>query len=158
MKLRGNERVLDYDSGSDVCSRHIAARLQPDGWLDCVDVSRGWQTVIRKTLRRYNNIDYHLGFIATIDLPDSAFDVVVIYYVLHDIPAGKLPSIVNTLGRKLKPRGRLVVREPQGHGLSLDELNQLMATAKLHPSYIMSQKVFIGKVYDGCFIRNKEIQ
>ncbi len=157
LNLRGDERVLDFGSGSGICSRHIAARLQSGGHLDCMDVSNGWMNVIRKTLRRYDNVGYHLGQIAEIDLPDSAFDMIVIHFVLHDIPAAERPDVVNALGRKLKPTGRLIVREPQGQGLNLEELNQLTAAAGLHPSPINAHKVAIGKVFDGCFIHNKEI-
>lgn len=42
LNLRGDKRVLDFGSGSGVCSRHIAACLKHgSGHLDCVDVSRG---------------------------------------------------------------------------------------------------------------------
>ena len=41
LNLRGDERVLDFGSGSGVCSCHIAARLKLGGYLDCVDISRG---------------------------------------------------------------------------------------------------------------------
>ncbi len=156
LKLRGDERVLDFGSGSGICSRYIAARLQRGGHLDCVDVSRGWMNVIRKTLRRYKNVSYHLGHIAQLDLPESAFDVVVIHFVLHDIPADERREVVHALGRKLKPTGRLIVREPQGHGLSLDELKKLTAVAGLHPSAINARKVTIGQVFDGHFVRNME--
>lgn len=157
LKLRGDERVLDFGSGSGVCSRHIAACLQRGGHLDCVDVSHGWMKVVRKTLRRYKNISYHLGHITQLHLPESAFDVIVIHFVLHDISADERREVVNALGRKLKPKGRLIVREPQGHGLSLDELKNLTAVAGLHPSAINARKTAIGQVFDGCFIHNKEI-
>jgi len=153
LNLRGDERVLDFGSGSGICSRHIAARLQKGGGhLDCVDISRGWMNVVRKTLRRYSNVGYHLGHITEIDLPDSAFDMVVIHFVLHDIPAAERPGVVNSLARRLRPQGRLIVREPQGEGLGLDELRQLAEQAGLVPSKINVRKLLIGHVYDGHFI------
>lgn len=82
LNLRGDEHVLDFGSGSGICSRHIAACLQRgSGQLTCVDVSHGWIQVIRKTLRRYSNVNYHLGHITEIDLSDSAIDMVVIHFV-----------------------------------------------------------------------------
>jgi len=154
LSLRGDERVLDFGSGSGICSRHIAARLERGrGQLTCLDISRGWMKVIQKTLRRYNNVDYCLGHITQIDLPDSAFDMVVIHFVLHDIPAAERFGVLYSLARKLKPQGRLIVREPQGEGLSLDELRQLAEQAGLKPSTITAHKILIGRVYDGCFIQ-----
>jgi len=153
LNLHGDERVLDFGSGSGVCSRHIAACIQRGGHLDCADISHGWMNIARKTLRRYKNVSYHLGHIAQLDLPDSTFDVIVVHFVLHDIPEGERPGVVKALGRRLKPGGRLIAREPQGRGLTLEELNQLTAAAGLHPINIRPNKVWIGNVYDGAFAR-----
>ncbi len=125
--LHGGERVLDFGSGSGVCSRHIADRLQAGGQLDCVDISRGWMRVIRRTLRRYDNVGTYRGRITTLDLPEAAYDVIVIHFVLHDIPSAERPDVIAALARQLKPGGRLVLREPRDHGLTLDELGRLMA-------------------------------
>jgi 2-polyprenyl-3-methyl-5-hydroxy-6-metoxy-1,4-benzoquinol methylase len=152
LHLRGNEQVLDFGTGSGACSRHIAARLKQGGHLACVDISHGWMDVIRKTLRRYDNVSYHLGSISEVNLPDASFDRIVIHFVLHDIPATERFRVMQTLGCKLKPDGRLLLREPQGRGLSLDELRQLAGRAGLQTSVLGARKLLIGNVYDGCFI------
>ena len=149
--LRGDERVLDYGSGSGVLSRHVAARLRRGGGhLDCVDVSRGWMNVIRKTLWRYDHVGYHLGHITQLDLPDGAYDRVVIHFVLHELPARERPVVVRALARKLAPGGRLILREPQGEGLALDELRRLASEAGLYVSTLDTRKIVIGSVYDAC--------
>jgi ubiquinone/menaquinone biosynthesis C-methylase UbiE len=155
LDLSGDELVLDFGSGSGICSRHIAALLKRCGHLDCVDISSGWMNVIRKTLRDCNNVSYHLGSITQLDLPASAFDVVVLHFVLHDISATERQSVVNALARRLKPGGRLLLREPQGEGLSPEELLQLASTAGLSPSIFRSRKVAVWAVIDACFIRPK---
>lgn len=157
LNLTGCEQVLDYGSGSGICSRHIAARLQHGGQLTCVDISHGWQAVIRKTLRRYRNVSYHLGRIQQLHLPESAMNLVVVHYVLHDIPAVERPEIVRALAATLKPNGRLVLREPQNHGLSADEIQQLAAAAGLRCWFFEARKTFIGPVLDAIFIAEKEI-
>ena len=158
LNLRGNERVLDFGSGSGICTRHIAARLQRSGGhLDCVDVSHGWMEVIRKTLRRYDNASYHLGHITKLDLPASAYDAVVVHFVLHDIPATERPDVINALARKLKPGGRLLLREPAGEGLELDELRSLTLSAGLYPSILDVRRILIGTVIDGSFILTNQV-
>jgi SAM-dependent methyltransferase len=152
LNLRPNEQVLDFGSGSGVCSRHIAARLKRGGHLACVDISRGWMDVIRKTLRRYENVSYHLGPISKVNLPDASIDMIVIHFVLHDIPETERLQVMQTLGCKLKPSGRLLLREPQGRGLRLDELEQLAEQAGLQTSKLTARKLLIGRVYEGCFI------
>lgn len=153
LNLRGGERVLDFGSGAGICSRHIAASLQHGGHLDCVDVSRGWMAVIRRTLRRYKNVSYHLGRITQLDLPESAFDLVVIHFVLHDIPEPERSTVIIALTSKLKPAGRLVLREPQGEGLALEELVRLTTAAGLNPVALDAHKIAIGAVYDAAFAR-----
>jgi SAM-dependent methyltransferase len=154
LNLRGEERVLDFGSGSGICSRHLAARLQrAGGQLACVDISRGWMQVIRNILRRYNNVSYHVGHITEVDLPDSAFDMVVIHFVLHDIPENERLCVLHGLARRLKPEGRLIVREPQGEGLDLIELEKLTDAAGLRKVALDAHKIIIGPVYDGQFTK-----
>lgn len=148
LKLRGDERVLDFGSGSGICSRHIAACLKDGGHLACVDISRGWMEVLRKTLRSYNHVSYHQGRITELNLPESSFDVAVLHFVLHEIPGAERQEVVSALARLLKPGGRLIMREPQGHGLAREELDQLAAAAKLHPFAFFSRSIVISSVYD----------
>jgi ubiquinone/menaquinone biosynthesis C-methylase UbiE len=155
LKLKGSEIVLDFGSGSGVCSRHIAALLQgADGKLVCVDISYEWMRVIKNTLRRYPNVSYHPGSIQSVNLADTSFDVVVLHFVLHDIPAAERQQVLKTLAVKLKPGGNLLMREPQDAGLDAEEISQLATAAGLSTLALTSRKVLIGKVYDGQFIRH----
>jgi 2-polyprenyl-3-methyl-5-hydroxy-6-metoxy-1,4-benzoquinol methylase len=56
---------------------------------------------------------------------------VVIHFVVHDIPTAERLGILKALARRLKPGGRLLLREPQGHGITPEELSQLIAAAAL---------------------------
>lgn len=151
--LRGDERVLDFGSGSGVCTRHIAAGLQRGGWLDCVDVCDGWMKVIRKTLQQYENVGYHVGQIHQLSLPESIYELVVVHFVLHEIPAPEHPLVIQALGRLLKPNGRICLREPQNHGLSLESLDQLAGQAGLQPVSIKARKIAVLPVYDASFVK-----
>lgn len=151
--LRGSERVLDFGSGSGICTRHIAARLQQGGRLDCVDISRGWMAVLQRRLRRYSNVSYHLGSILDLDLPISNYDIVVSHFVLHDIRLEERSQIFPALAGKLAQGGRMILREPIGEGLSRQELQQLAADSGLVTASLVEKKLLIGQVYDVCFIQ-----
>lgn len=154
LPLQGSETVLDFGSGSGILSRHLADRLaKGGGHLTCVDISSRWMAVIRKTLRRFTNVSYRLGHISQVDLPDASFDAVLIHYVLHDIPAGERALVLHTLARKLKPGGRLLLREPQDHGLAARELHNLTAAAGLKTDRLEARNVWLGPVFDACFTR-----
>lgn len=154
LMLAGDERVLDFGCGSGICSRHIAARLVKGGRLECVDVSRGWIETARRTLRRFGNVTFHHGHIDALDLPAAAYDLVVIHFVLHDIPAGERSTVAAALARLLKAGGRLAVREPRGHGLENEELLAITAAAGLRMLSLRARRAASGQVYDGWFSRD----
>jgi SAM-dependent methyltransferase len=134
LPLTGAERVLDFGSGSGVCSRHLADRLARGGSLTCVDGSRGWMTVIRRTLRRYRNVTFCLADLSTdadrSGLPEHGFDALFIHFVLHDIPAAGCECIMRRLAGKLVPGGRLFLREPlEPGGRSVEDFRQMLARA-----------------------------
>ena len=153
--LMGNERVLDYGSGSGRISRHIAQRLlQDNGHLTCVDVSRVWMHTIRKRLQKYPNVDFQLGDIDALDLPDASYDVEVMHFVLHHIDQSVRHEKVDALSRKLKMGGRLFMREPTrvAHGTPLDEIRQVLTAAGLRERESkMERSLVMGRVYDGVF-------
>jgi len=153
--LTGNERVLDYGSGSGRISRHIAQRLSQDhGHLTCVDVSRVWMDTIRKRLQKYPNVDFQLGDIDTLGLPDASYDVGVMHFVLHHIDSSVRQKKIDALSRTLKIGGRLFVREPTRveHGTPVDEIRQVLAAAGLHERESKTESsLVLGRVYNGVF-------
>lgn len=134
MHLRGDERVLDYGSGGGAAARHLAKRLAAGGGrLTCIDVSERWQQALRKVLRAYPDVEYLQGDVRGMGLPGGLFDVVLVHWMLHDVPPGDRPSIVAELTRLLRPGGRLFVREPTGarHGMQAVEARRLFQAAGL---------------------------
>lgn len=158
LKLRGDEKVLDFGSGSGMCSRHIAELLDKGGKLDCLDISRGWHTVIQNTMQGYVNVGCHLGSLGYDGLPNAAYDLVVIHFVIHDIPYYERQDAFRELGLKLRPGGRLVFREPKGQGLILADLERLAAGASLDVSQIKENRTVIGEVYDGILYHPEDSQ
>jgi ubiquinone/menaquinone biosynthesis C-methylase UbiE len=134
MGLRGDERVLDYGSGSGAAARHLAKRLEAGGGqLTCMDVSARWQAVIRQVLRGRSNVEFRLGDVRRMGLPTASFDVVLVHWMLHDIPPWDRPAIVAELARLLRPGGRLFSREPTAarHGMPAAQARELFAAAGL---------------------------
>ena len=156
MGLRGDERVLDYGSGSGAAARHLAKRLQAGGRLTCMDVSARWQAVLRKVLRAYPKVEYRLGDVRAMGLLEGSFDVVLVHWMLHDVAPWDRPSIVAELARLLRPGGRLFSREPTGakHGMPAAEARELYAAAGLSESLAMEGKMpIIGQYYRGVWTK-----
>jgi ubiquinone/menaquinone biosynthesis C-methylase UbiE len=133
MGLRGDERVLDYGSGSGAAAVHLAARLRPDGHLTCVDVSVRWQQALGSVLRAYPEVELRCGDVRRLGLPEASYDVVLAHWMLHDVPPWDRPTIVAELVRLIRPNGRFFSREPTGrkHGMPAAELRRLLTAAGL---------------------------
>ncbi|NYT12760.1 MAG: class I SAM-dependent methyltransferase [Methanomassiliicoccales archaeon] len=132
LDLTGNENVMDFGSGPGVMSRMVALRLGK-GHLTCVDASRNWIEVAKRNLSGLQNVEFRLGRISDIAFP-SPFDVIVVHYVLHEVPRGQRESTVKALVSNLKSDGRLVIREPTRepyHGMPSTEFKELMISAGL---------------------------
>ncbi len=114
--LNGDEMVLDFGSGWGDNTRYISDALDKGGRVFALDVSYKWQEIIKKRLKGRKNIEYVNSDVRTASLPDSSFDVVVIHYVLHEVPVEDRPSTVKELVSKLKPGGFIHLREPTKKG------------------------------------------
>ena len=134
MSLRGDERVLDYGCGSGAAARHLAKRLQAGGGhLTCMDVSERWQRTARRALRAYPDVEFRLGDVRGMHLPAASFDVVLVHWMLHDVPPWDRPGTVAELARLLRPGGRLFSREPTNarHGMPAAQMREVFAAAGL---------------------------
>jgi ubiquinone/menaquinone biosynthesis C-methylase UbiE len=151
MGLRGDERVLDYGSGSGGAARHLAPRLEArGGQLTCMDVSARWQAAIRRVLSGHSNVEFLLGDVREMGLPAASFDVVLAHWMLHDLPPWDRPQIVAELARLLRPGGRLFSREPTAarHGMPAAQARELFAAAGLTETLATEGKgLILGEHY-----------
>lgn len=159
MHLRGDERVLDYGSGGGAAARHLARRLAAGGGrLTCMDVSVRWQAALRRVLRTWPDVEYRLGDVREMALPDGGFDVVLVHWMLHDIPPADRPSIAAELARLLRPGGRLFSREPTSarHGMPAAQARALFSATGLTEALAAEGKaVVLGEYYRAVWTRPK---
>jgi len=155
LDMRGDEVMLDYGSGSGVCSRFLAQRLlRGGGHLTCMDVSCVWIEVVQKTLKDFPNVDFRCGDIRHLDIRDGSYDALFIHFVLHDIEHAERPEIVKQLLAKLKSGGRLFLREPTDRGIPVEEIRHLMARNQLDEiSHTTSRTWFTGPLYQGVYVK-----
>ena len=98
-----------------------------------MDISERWQQTLRSVLKAYPDVQLCCGDVRTLGLPDAGYDVVLIHWMLHDVPPWDRPEIVAELARLLRPGGRLFSREPTNarHGMPAAQLRELFAAAGL---------------------------
>jgi SAM-dependent methyltransferase len=158
MGLSGNERVLDFGSGSGAEAVHLAGRLSKGGHLTCLDISRTWLETARKRLKDYTNVSFLLGDITALNIPPGSFDSVAVHLVLHDIPAEARPAVVKELARVMKKGARLHIREPLGdshlgEGMTAAEVRSLLAGAGLRETSSRFEKLVLWfwATYEGVY-------
>ena len=129
--LRGDEKVLDFGCGGGAGSRCLLKFLNGSARLTCVDTSNFWIEKAMKRLSKYGNVECLAGDIRELDISDSAFDVISIIHVIHDIPPAERQDTVKALSRKLKKDGTVFVREPtrKSHGMAVEEILALFSEA-----------------------------
>jgi len=157
LELTGNERVLEFGSGGGLMSRALIQVINRGGSLTCVDISEYWIKKAQKRMRDFSNVEFRLGDITQMDLPDNAYDTVVIHFVLHDIDPAKRIDVMNALTKLLRPEGTMVIREPvkPGHGIPLAEIRTLMRDCGLREHRSGCTKSWRWKwVCDGVFIKS----
>jgi ubiquinone/menaquinone biosynthesis C-methylase UbiE len=147
-ELKGDEKVLDFGCGGGTGSRSLLKFLNQNGHLTCVDTSNYWIDKARKRLSKYRNVELHAGDIRELNIPDSEFDVITVFHVIHDIPPAERPETVKAMARKLKKNGTVFIREPtkKSHGMSADEIRVLFSQAGFkETSRNESKSEYIGK-------------
>jgi ubiquinone/menaquinone biosynthesis C-methylase UbiE len=148
--LKGDEHVLELGSGWGIGSRCLAQHLlKRNGRLTCVDISDYWIERTRKRLKRFPNIDFVLGDITKLNIPDTSHDAVVIRNTLHEIAPERRHDTLKATVRTLKPDGTLFIREPtsEGHGIPAEEIRRLVTASGLVETESVEEK----KAYRGVF-------
>ena len=153
--LRGDEKALDFGSGSGALSRHIATQLlEGGGQVTCLDTSAAWIARARKRLRNFPNVEFVKGDITQLDIEEASFDVIAINFVLHDIEGEVRQGTLDALSRTLKDDGRLFIREPTkgGHGMPVEEIRRLMNRAGLEEfKFDKSKPLLMRPYYTGVY-------
>jgi len=155
IELTGSETVLEFGCGSGGVAERLAPKL-PNGSLTCIDISPPMIQIAEQRLQSYANAHCRIGRIEDLEIPDAAYDVVVIHNALHDVSSEDRPATVRELARVLRPGGQLVLREPTKptHGMPADAYRELLSDAGLREIRSHESKVFpMGSSFEGVFVK-----
>lgn len=80
LNLKGNERVLDFGSGSGAGSKHLAKILQKSGGhITCIDISKYWTEKAKKRMKYYDNVDFLVGQLSELQLGGNSGNLLQLY-------------------------------------------------------------------------------
>ena len=145
--LHPGEAVLDVGCGTGTLAIDVQRRVGSAGRVVGIDPSAEQIARARaKAARRNMPIEFQIGVIEQLALPDPIFDVVLSTLMMHHLPASLKAQGMAEIARVLKPGGRLIIadftRKQERTGLaarfhaggsSLHELAALVADAGFTP-------------------------
>jgi ubiquinone/menaquinone biosynthesis C-methylase UbiE len=118
-RLQEGETVLDVGCGTGTLA--LAAKERVGGAGRVVGVDPGPRQIARarsKASRRRLGIDFRVGVIERLALPDQSFDAALSTFMMHHLPDDLKRRGLSEIARTLKPGGRLVVvdfKRPERH-------------------------------------------
>jgi ubiquinone/menaquinone biosynthesis C-methylase UbiE len=152
LPINGNETILDFGSGSGAGSRHLARILTKGGGkLFCVDISEYWMKVAKQRLGKFNNVKFLTGQLPDLNIKNKSFDIIYIFYALHDVEPDLRNGIIKEFARILKDNGRIFIKEPQreNDGMPIAEIIDLMK----RNGFVQKKYVKKKNNYSGIFIK-----
>ena len=110
--------VLDVGTGTGVMLPFIHELIGDEGEITAVDLAEKMLDIARKK-HSFNNVNYLLGDISSVNLPKNNFDVIMCYSVFPHFQ--DKPGIISHMSGLLKPNGKLVI----AHSQSREAINNL---------------------------------
>lgn len=132
--VRAGERALDVASGPGTLAFALADRVGPAGEVLGIDAAREMVDYARARTGHRTNCRSEQGVAQSLDLPDSAFDVVTCTFAMHHIPEDDRARALAQMWRVLRPGGRILLADmaPVGiHGRVTRLLSRHMDPAEI---------------------------
>ncbi len=125
--LKPGEVVLDLGSGAGIDVFIAARAVGPAGRVIGVDMTPEMITLARQNALTHgiSNVEFHLGEIEHLPLPDASVDVALSNCVINLVP--DKARVFSELRRVLRPGGRFVISDMVTFGMVPETLRQDMA-------------------------------
>lgn len=136
MRVGAGSRVGDIGCGTGEDAKKLSELVGAHGTVTGIDVSEAMLSEAKLRYADLRNVAFVLSSADSVDAPTAYFDAVRLDRVLTHVP--DIPTVFAELRRIVKPGGRIVISEPDMHGVW---------QSSRHPQ--ISAKIF-GAIADSC--------
>jgi ubiquinone/menaquinone biosynthesis C-methylase UbiE len=110
--LQPGETVLDVGCGTGTLAIEVQRHVGSAGRVVGIDPSSEQIARAREKAERRNvPVEFQVGVIEQLDLPDQTFDVMLSTLMMHHLPVSLKRQGLMEIARALKPGGRLVIAD-----------------------------------------------
>jgi ubiquinone/menaquinone biosynthesis C-methylase UbiE len=109
LPLKSGDRVLEIGCGTGTVTMMAAERVGPEGEAIGIDPVPEMLERARRKGKTAGNVSFLDGAGAPLPFPDSSFDAIIFFLVLHEMDHRDRIDSLREAVRVLRPRGRLLV-------------------------------------------------
>jgi len=106
-EIKAGDSVLQAAAVYGRFSKALAEHISTQGTLKVIDVAEVQVNLTSKKLSQYSQANVTLNDASTFQ--DQSYDVVLSYFLLHEVPDDVKTKILDNLLRHIKPNGKLVI-------------------------------------------------
>ena len=141
--------VLDVGSGTGVLIPYLHAKVGACGKITAVDFSENMLAKAQEKFYNLNNLDFLVGDILEMDLPQNFYDVVICLNFFPHLHTRK-EEFLRKMNCALKNGGSLIVM----HDISRETVNNIHRESEVVAEHRLPEAKVVGEMFQACGYKN----
>ena len=147
--IPANATVLDVGSGTGVLIPYLHAKVGACGKITAVDSSVNMLAKAQEKFSNLNNLDFLVGDILEMDLPQNFYDVVICLNFFPHLHTRK-EEFLRKMNCALKNGGSLIVM----HDISRETVNNIHRESEVVAEHRLPEAKVVGEMFQACGYQN----
>lgn len=141
--------VLDVGSGTGVLIPYLHAQVGACGKITAVDFSKNMLAKAQEKFCNLNNLDFLVGDILEMDLPENFYDVVICLNFFPHLHTRK-EEFLRKMNGALKNGGSLIIM----HDISRETVNNIHRESEVVAEHRLPEAKVVSEMFQACGYQN----